>query len=249
LASEQRSIRNLLLAALPPDDFAHLQPNLQLVDLSARQVFHRLTEPVTALHFIEQGWIALLAMLETGDAAEVAVIGREGMIGLPLVFGADRSIVEAMVQGAGTAFRLEARHVENALHASPSLRRMLLRFSQALVTQIAQTAACNVHHRIEQRLVCLLLLAHDRIDGDQLPMTHDGLAMMLGVRRASISTAAARLQEARIIRYGGGRISILDRAGLEAAACECYGVVTREIERLLGVAFVRYRTDAGGPRG
>jgi CRP-like cAMP-binding protein len=234
LASEQRSTRNLMLAMLPPADFAHLQPNLQLVDLPARHVLHHPSEAITALYFIEQGWVALLAMLETGDATEVAIIGREGMIGLPLVFDADRSIVEAVVQGAGAALRLEARHVDNALQASPSLRRMLLRFSQAVITQMAQTAACNVHHEIGQRLARLLLLAHDRIDGNQLPMTHDGLATMLGVRRASISTAAARLQQARIIRYGSGRISILDRAGLEASACECHGVITREFDRLLG---------------
>lgn len=234
MASEQRSTRNLMLAMLPPADFAQLQPNLQLVDLPARHVLHRPAEAITALYFIEQGWAALLAILETGDATEVAIIGREGMIGLPLVSGADRSIVEAVMQGAGAALRLEARHVDMALQASPALRRMLLRFSQAVITQMAQTAACNVHHQVEQRLARLLLLVHDRTDGNQLSMTHDGLAMMLGVRRASISTAAARLQEARTIRYGGGRISILDRAGLEAIACECHGVITREFDRLLG---------------
>jgi len=231
---EQASVRNHLLAALTPEDFGFLQPRLQHVDLVQRQVVHHPHEPIEAVYFLEAGWMSLVVTLEDGDAAEVGLVGREGMVGLPLFFETDRSTVEAIVQGSGHALRMEAHGFHDALHSCPSLRRLLLRYSQALLIQLSQTAACNSHHQIEQRLGRWLLMAHDRADSDQFAMTHEFLSMMLGVRRASVTLAAGMLQKAGLIRYGSGQITILDRPGLEATACECHGVVNREFRRLLG---------------
>jgi CRP-like cAMP-binding protein len=234
MSLEQSALRNHLLTMLPAEEFAALEPYLVPVDLPARQLLQHPNEPIRALYFVEDGWISLLMALQDGSTVDIGMVGREGMIGTPILLGSDRSIVEALVQRAGSGIRLDAQHLQDALRSCPSLRRLLMHFSLALMTQIGQTVACNRRHPIEQRLVCWLLMAHDRSDGDQLPMTHEALAATLGVRRASISMAAGALQKAGLIRYASGQITILDRAGLEAAACECYGVVRGEYRRLLG---------------
>ncbi|WP_235031464.1 Crp/Fnr family transcriptional regulator [Geminicoccus flavidas] len=234
MSLEQSVVRNHLLAMLPAEEFRALAPYLVPVDLPARQILQHPSEPIRALYFIEDGWISLLMALKDGSTVDIAMVGREGMIGTPILLGSDRSIVEAMVQRAGAGIRLDGQHLQDALRACPSLRQLLMHFSLALMTQAGQMVACNRRHPIEQRLVCWLLMAHDRSDGDDLPMTHEALAATLGVRRASISLAAGKLQKAGLIRYASGRITIRDRAGLEAAACECYGVVRNEYRRLLG---------------
>ncbi|HWL68946.1 MAG TPA: Crp/Fnr family transcriptional regulator [Geminicoccus sp.] len=234
MALKQSAVRNHLLTMLPAEEFAALEPFLVLVDLPARQLLQHPNEPVGALYFVESGWISLLMALQDGSTVDIGMVGREGMIGTPLLLGSDRSIVEAMVQRAGSGIRLDAQHAQDALRACPSLQQLLMHFALALMTQVGQLVACNRHHPIEQRLICWLLMAHDRSDDDQLPMTHEALATTLGVRRASISLAAGALQKADLIRYASGRITILDRAGLEAAACECYRVVDAEYLRLLG---------------
>lgn len=229
--------RNGLLSALSAEDIDYLQPRLCRVDLPLRTVLHLPQEPIPAVHFIESGWISLVITLDDGNVSEVGLVGSEGMAGLPLLFGTDRSTAEAMVQAEHTsALRMDAHDFRDALDACPSLRRTLLRYGQACFTQVSQTAACNNHHQTEQRLARWLLTAHDRASGDQFMMTHELLAIMLGVRRASVSLAAGMLQKADLIRYGSGQITILDRPGLEAAACECHGVVCREFRRLLGHA-------------
>jgi CRP-like cAMP-binding protein len=228
-----RPSRNHLLAALPPEDLARLWPLLEEVDLPLRHVLHAPDEPIAVVHFPEIGWVSMLAYLENGDAAEVGLVGREGMVGLPLLLGADRSTLEAMVQAPGTALRLDAGAFRDALSTSPALRTLLSRYALAHHEQVARTAACNGRHRIEKRLARWLLMAHDRADGGKFPITHEFLAMMLGVRRGGVTIAAGMLQKASLIRYDRGHLTVTDRPGLEAVACDCYGTVRREYEHLI----------------
>jgi CRP-like cAMP-binding protein len=226
--------RNRLLAALPPGDFARLWPRLERVEFPVRHTLYAAGEPITAVHFPETGWVSMLATLESGDAAEVGLIGREGMVGLPLLFGDDRALHEAMTQAGGTVLRLDAAAFREELEARPALRTLLLRYAMAFTVQVSQTAACNGRHHVEDRLARWLLMAHDRVEGDAFPMTHEFLSMMLGAHRGGISVAAGVLQKASLIQYERGQIEITDRPGLEAASCECYGLVRHEFERLLG---------------
>jgi CRP-like cAMP-binding protein len=228
--------RNRLLAALPPGDLDWLRPRLESVDLAHRTILHAPGEPITAVHFPETGWVSMLATLESGDSAEVGLVGREGMVGLPLLLGTDRSPFEAMVQAEATALRLSADAFQTALEHSIALRTLLLRYTLAFTAQVSQTAACNGRHQIEQRLARWMLMAHDRSEGDSFPMTHEFLSMMLGVRRAGVTVAAGALQRAGLIRYERGRMTVTDRDGLEAGACDCYDQVRREYERLFGRA-------------
>lgn len=188
-----------------------------------------------AVYFIETGWISMIATLEDGDGAEVGLVGHEGMLGLPLLLNDDRDDLEGMVQCQGTALRLPAAAFQEALVQIPSLRPLLNRYALMHHGQVARTGACNGRHDIPQRLARWLLMGHDRSEGDTYPMTHEFLGMMLGVRRAGISTAAMELQRAGLIRYGTGWITITDRDGLENASCECYGVTRRASERLFGL--------------
>ena len=227
------AVRNRLLAALPPDVLTALLPRMQLVILDLRQVFYTADERIGAVHFPETGWVSLIARLEDGLTAEVGLIGREGMTGLPLVYGVETAYVEARVQGAGTALRMEAKAFRRALDHHPPLRVLLLRYSEFMHAQLVQTAACNGNHGLEQRLARWLLMSHERAEGDELPMTQEFLATMLCVHRPSVTVAARILQRANLIHYGAGTITIVDRPGLEAAACECYGAVQRHYQKLL----------------
>jgi CRP-like cAMP-binding protein len=231
---EQSSIRNELMASLPPDILNSLLPYFRRIELPFRATLHTPNEPITAVLFPEFGYASMLATLEDGDVAEVGMIGREGMVGVSVVLEADSSPLEAVVQAEGIALRLDADVFQQALTEKPPLRKLMLRYAMAFHMQVTMTAACNGRHLLEQRLARWLLEAHDRIDGDELPMTHEFLATMLGVRRAGITVAAGALQKAGFIRYEQGKIRIIDRPGLEAAACECRTVVKREFARLLG---------------
>ena len=230
----QPPVRNRLLAALPPEDLGRLRPRLQRVEFPLRRTLQVPGEPVAAVHFPETGWASMLATLEDSDAAEVGLIGRDGMVGLPVLLGADRDDLEAMVQCPGTALRMEAAAFREELGRTPALRDLLLRYALVHHGQVARTAACNGRHHTEQRLARWLLMAHDRSESDDFPMTHEFLSMMLGVRRAGVTVAAGALQRAGLIRYDRGRMEVADRPGLEAASCECYGVVRRACDRLLG---------------
>jgi CRP-like cAMP-binding protein len=230
----QSSVRNQLLQKLSAEDFAYLAPELRQVDLPLRTTVHGAGEAITAVLFPERGYASMLAALDDGESAEVGMIGFEGMIGLPLIFGTDRSLVEAMVQAELTAFRLPADSIRRAFEERPSVRAPLLRNAMAFNLQVTMTAACNSRHLVEQRLARWLLMADDRTDGNEFAMTHEFLSMMLGVRRAGVTVAAGALQKAGYIRYEQGRIRIVDRAGLGAAACECHFVVRQEFARLLG---------------
>lgn len=226
--------RNRLLSALPPEELAWLRPHLESVDLPIRSVLHAPEELLTAVHFPESGWISMLATLESGDAAEVGLVGFEGMVGLPLLLAADRSPFEAMVQSEGTALRLLAGTFQEAMERSAALRTLLLRYALAFTAQVGQTAACNGRHQIEQRLARWMLMADDRSEGNSFPMTHEFMSMMLGVRRAGVTVAAGSLQRAGLIQYERGRMTVTDRPGLEAASCECYALARREYDRLFG---------------
>jgi CRP-like cAMP-binding protein len=191
-------------------------------------------EPVAAVHFPETGWVSMLAALEDGDAAEVGLIGREGLLGLPVLLGADRDDMEAMVQCPGTALRMDAAAFREELGGIPALRDLLLRYALVHHGQVARTAACNGRHHTEQRLARWLLMAHDRAESDDFPMTHEFLSMMLGVRRAGVTVAAGVLQRAGFIRYDGGGWRSRTAPASRAPPAECYGVVRRAYDRLLG---------------
>jgi CRP-like cAMP-binding protein len=233
---QQAAVRNRLLAALPPDAFAALAPALRPVALDLKRTLHLPGRPIGAVHFPESGVVSLLAPLAGGELLEVGVVGREGLVGLPVLLGEDSSTTEALVQAPGTAWRVRAADMRRALERGAALRALLLRYVQAFHAQVAQTAACNARHPLEERFARWLLLAHDRAEGDAFPMTHEFAAMMLGVRRPGVSVAAAALQKAGAIAYAHGRVAVLDRAGLEAAACGCYGTVRGQFDRLHGGA-------------
>ncbi len=227
-------VRNRLLASLSADDFGALAPHLRRVDMAFRSTLHAAGEPIAAAIFPDSGYASMLATLADGDAAEVGMIGREGLVGLPLVFGTDRSSVEAMVQAPGSCLQVPADVFQRMLEDRPAVRALMLRYAMAFNVQVTMTAACNGRHRVEQRLARWLLMAHDRTDGDEFAMTHEFLSTMLAVRRAGVTVAAGALQRAGYIHYEQGRIRVTDRPGLETAACECYSIVRREFARLMG---------------
>ncbi len=239
-AAPETAPRNRLLAALPAEDLARLRPKLKLVELELRQNLATPEQRIEHVYFFETGWASVLAPLDDGDSAEVGLSGIEGMVGWPLSLGNDTAEFEVIVQCAGTAWRLAAADFREALEASAALRGLLMRYVLAQHSQVAWTAACNGRHNIEQRLARWLLMAHDRSQDDTFPMTHEFLSMMLGVRRAGVTVAAGVLQKAGMIRYGGGRLTVTDRPGLEASCCECYGSSRRAQERQFPSAGGRY---------
>lgn len=225
---------NRLLAALPPEVQANLLPQLEPVTLSVGQILCRSGAPITHVYFPLSGAISLLTPLEDDAAIEVGLVGREGMVGLPLVLGSDSSRSTAICQLPGTALRLDAAALREQLTAGPALRERLGRYTLYRLTQVAQTVACCRRHPVQQRCASWLLLAHDRVDGDQFPLTHRSLGAMLGVRRAGVTEAAGALQRLGTITYSLGQVTVRDRVRLEAAACACYRVVMDEYTRLLG---------------
>jgi CRP-like cAMP-binding protein len=228
------AVRNYLLAALPPEILSRLLPRMRSFSLTLRETLITPDVPIEAVYFVERGWVSLVATLDDGSQAEVGLIGREGMVGLPLITGIDTAFVEAFVQADGSALQMEVGAFRHAMEEEPTLRNLLFRYQEAMNAQTTQTAACNAHHDLEQRLARWLLMAHDRAEGDEFPMTQEFLALMLCVYRPSVSVVARTLQRAGLIRYGRGHVTVLDRDGLEATACDCYGTVKRRFERLLG---------------
>jgi CRP-like cAMP-binding protein len=234
MSIQQSAVRNRLLAALPPAGFAALADHLQPAELELKQVLYEPGQIIQTIHFPEGGMVSHVIPLENGHGVEVGLVGREGLVGLPGILGAERATTEAMVQMEGPAWRIRADELRAAFERSAPLRVLLLRYVQAFHAQVAQTAACNAQHTVDLRLARWLLMQHDRAEQDEFPMTHEFLALMLGTRRPSISVAAGVLQKSGAVRYVHGRMTVLDRAGLEAAACECYGVVREQSDELLG---------------
>lgn len=235
---DQTTIRNRILSALPPTELGLLSPRLTLTSLELGQTLHRHGDPITNVFFVETGFISALTVLSDGHPLEIGLIGAEGVAGFSVVLGGKTSYAETMCQTEGRAYRMPASALLEVLDQTPVLRDLLLRYALIFQVQVAQTAACNAHHPLEQRLARWLLSAHDRSQIPQLSLTQDLIAVMLGVRRATVSVAAATLQRAGVIRYQHGKITILDRVGLENAACECYEAVSGEYRRLFGESAV-----------
>jgi len=227
-------MQNHLLAALPAADFEPLAEHLELVSLNLGQMLYDPGTQMRQAYFPTRSIVSLHYVTESGASAETAGVGNEGMVGISLFMGGDTTSSSAVVQTAGQAYRLDRHVLKQQFDRAGALQRLLLRYTQALMTQMAQTAACNRHHSVEQQLCRWLLLTLDRIpDARELVMTQELVASMLGVRRESVTEAAGNLQNAGYISYRRGHISVLDRAGLTKHACECYGVVKKEIDRLL----------------
>ena len=226
-------LRNLLLAALPDSEWQRWLPQLEWVNLPLGQVICEPGRTLSHVYFPATAIVSLLYMTESGATAEIAVVGREGIVGISLFMGGEFTPTQAVVQSAGYGFRLKASAIKEAFNRSGPVMQLLLRYTQALITQVAQTAVCNRHHCLDQQLCRLLLLNLDRLQGSELAMTQELIANMLGVRREGVTEAALKLQADGVIRYARGHIRVLDRAGLERRSCECYGVVKREYARLL----------------
>ena len=225
--------RNRLLSALPRAEYEALQPHLEPVVFRQRQVLFEAEEPIRHVYFPETMVVSLVSRLREGGVVEVGTAGFEGMAGLPVFLGDDSSSVRAFAQVPGGAMRMEADTFIQLAGEPGCFHRMLLRYTQAFLTQVAQSAACNAAHLVQQRCARWLLMTHDRVNDSTLPLTHEFLAFMLSVRRAGVTIAMRTLQDAELIRYGRGWVEVIDRAGLEAASCECYALVRSHTDRLL----------------
>lgn len=222
-----------LLAALPADDFERLFPNLELVTMPLGQVLSEPGIPMRYVYFPTTAIVSRLYELEDGSSAEVAVVGNEDIAGVSLFMGGEPSYRRCVVESAGHAYRLQGQVLKNEFYRTEAMRQLLLSCTQALLTQMAQTGVCNRYHSVDQQLCRWLLLRLDRLASNELSVTQDLIATMLGVRRAGITEAAGNLQIAGLIAYRRGHITVLDRVGLKARVCECYAVVKKEFDRLL----------------
>src|SRR5204863_8474739 len=225
--------QNHLLAALPGGDRLRLFPLLELFPLPLGAVLYESGSELKHVYFPTEGIVSLLYVMQDGSSAEIAVVGNEGAVGISLFMGGESTPSRAVVQSAGHAYRLKADALKKEFARGGELQHLLLLYTQALITQMAQTAVCNRHHSVEQQLCRWLLLSLDRLPSNELSMTQELIANMLGVRREGVTEAAGKLQAERMIEYSRGKITVLDRQKLEARACECYAVVKRESDRLL----------------
>jgi len=233
--------QNHLLAALPTADFERLAADLELVPMHLGEVLYEPGERMRHAYFPTTAIISLHYVMESGASAETAGVGNEGMVGISLFMGGDTTPSSALVQTMGHAYRLESRLLKQEFERGGLMQKQLLRYTQALITQTTQTAACNRHHSVEQQLCRCLLLTLDRVPSPEFAMTQELIATMLGVRREGITESDGKLQHAGFIRYRRGHIGVIDRSGLETRACECYATVKKELRRLL--SDVRYRQD------
>lgn len=225
--------QNHLLAALPPSEFERIAPDLELVTLKLGEVLYESGGRLTHVYFPTDSIVSLLYVMENGASAEIAVVGNEGILGISLFMGGETTPSRAVVQSGGFGYRLRAQQLKQEFNRGGPMMHLLLRYTQALITQMSQTAVCNRHHSVDQQLCRWLLLSLDRLPSDELIMTQELIANMLGVRREGVTAAAGKLRDAGIIQYSRGRIKVLDRAKLEAQVCECYAVVKKEFDRLL----------------
>ncbi|MDT5123215.1 MAG: hypothetical protein QOC96_2697 [Acidobacteriota bacterium] len=230
---EQILILNHILASLSAEEYERLLPHLEQVELRLGEILSRPDEPIEYAYFPQSGTISVIVLMEDGSQVEIGIVGNEGMFGLPIVLGTTSAPLQAIVQIAGQALRIKASVLREKAANGGQLHQLLLCYTQAFFIQTAITAACNRVHHLDGRLARWLLMCQDRAQTDELQLTHEFIATMLGVRRAGVSVAANKLQAAGLISYRRGDIHILDREGLEAYSCECYGVVRRELARLL----------------
>jgi CRP-like cAMP-binding protein len=224
---------NQLLAALPGEELTRWRHKLELVELHLGQVLHGSGSSLSHVYFPCTAIASLLYVTVGGESAEIAVVGNEGVVGIALFMGGETTPTRAVVHSAGVAYRLEAETIKAEFSQSPPVMHLLLRYTQALITQMAQTAVCNRHHSVDQQLCRLLLMSLDRLQGNELNMTQELIANMLGVRREGVTEAALKLQRAGLISYARGHVKVLERHGLELRTCECYAVVRSEYARLL----------------
>jgi CRP-like cAMP-binding protein len=224
---------NFLLAALPDPEWERWRPLLERVEMPLGQVLYESGATLTHVYFPTTAIVSLLYVMENGSSAEIAVVGNEGLVGISLFMGGESTPSRAVVQSAGQGLRLQAQLMKDEFNRAGPVLHLMLRFTQALITQMSQTAVCNRHHSLDQQLCRWLLLSLDRLPTNELVMTQELIANMLGVRREGVTEAALKLQGAGLISYSRGHIMVLDRPGLEKRTCECYAVVKREYERLL----------------
>jgi CRP-like cAMP-binding protein len=227
---------NSLLAALPDAEWKRWLPQLERVEMPLGQVLYEAGDTLKYMYFPITSIVSLLYVMENGASAEIAVVGKEGLVGVSLFMGGESTSSRAVVQSAGHGCRLNSKVMKSEFDKAGPVLHLLLRYTQALLTQMAQTAVCNRHHALDQQLCRWLLLSLDRLDGNELVMTQELIANMLGVRREGVTEAALQLQKESLIRYARGHITVLDRKGLEKRTCECYAVVKREYDRLLPTA-------------
>jgi CRP-like cAMP-binding protein len=237
---------NQLLAALPEAEWERLRPQLEWVNLTLGQVLYESGHKMSHVYFPTTAIVSLLYVMENGASAEIAVVGNEGVVGISLFMGGESTPSRAVVQSAGQGLRLKGSLIKQEFGRSGPVMHLLLRYTQALITQMAQTAVCNRHHSLDQQLCRWLLLSLDRLQGLDLVMTQELIANMLGVRREGVTEAALKLQKGGLIRYSRGHITVLDRAGLEQRTCECYGVVKKEYDRLLPTQPDQPQINRGG---
>ncbi len=224
---------NHLLEALPESEWKRWLPQLEWIDLPLGEVVYESGSLQTHVYFPTTALVSLLYVMESGASAEIAVVGHEGVVGISLFMGGESTPSRAVVQSAGAGYRMKASAIKDEFNRSGPVMHLLLRYTQALITQMAQTAVCNRHHTLDQQLCRWLLLSMDRLQGNELMMTQELIANMLGVRREGVTEGALKLQKAGLIRYSRGHITVLDRQGLERRTCECYAVVKNEYDRLL----------------
>lgn len=225
---------NRLLSLLSSKDYNRLRPNLHHVPLKYRQSLYRANKPIEWVYFIETGVGSLVNTMANGDAAEVGTVGNEGVVGLPLLFGDNKAPTSLYIQVPGSGLRIKATLFNREMARSAPMRAVMLRYAHAFFNQVAQSAACNHFHTLEQRCCRWLLMTHDRMPSKEFLLTQEFLAMMLGVQRTGVTAAANALKKAGLIRYSRGVVTMLDQRGLERRSCECYRVSKREFDRLLG---------------
>ena len=225
--------QNHLLAALPADVQDRLFPNLELLPLLLGRVLYESGDALHHVYFPTDSIVSLLYMMENGASAEISVVGNDGLVGIALFMGGESTPSRAIVQSAGSAYRLVAQRLKDEFQRNGELLHLLLRYTQSLITQMSQTAVCNRHHSVDQQLCRWLLLSLDRLPSNRLTMTQELISNMLGVRREGVTEAAGKLQKLGVIEYSRGRITVLDRPKLEKLTCECYAVVKKETDRLL----------------
>jgi CRP-like cAMP-binding protein len=233
MSSPHSPKQNHLLAALPAEDYARLLPDLELMAMPLGWAVYESGAHMAFLYFPTTSIVSLLYVMESGGSAEIAITGNEGLVGISLFMGGETTPSRAVVQSAGNGYRLKASVLKREFALGGNLQHLSLRYTQALITQMAQTAVCNRHHSVDQQLCRWLLLSLDRLQSNELTMTQELIANMLGVRREGVTEAAGKLQSAGLIHYKRGKITVLDRPKLERRACECYRVVKKEFDRLL----------------
>lgn len=230
----QGSAHNRILARLPGAEYRRLAPHMEVISLTAGEVLYRPDKPIRYVYFPESAVISQLATLEDGSTAEVGLVGREGMLGIRLLFGAETALHEAIVQVTGGAVRMRVEPLEEVVRSRGPLYALLLDYAQALLVQIRQSVVCNAHHSIRQRLARWLLVMNDEAGSDELLLTHEIIADMMGTRRAGVTDALGKFREEGLVSLRRGRVTVLDREGLKGVSCECYRAIKREYDRLLG---------------